>query len=127
MNLDGRGGAGGCGCLLLDGSNRGRADLGGRGRSGRGEDGAPVDLVPVDVVQVVGNGLPVDIITSRSLGIAIRVVSAGLVHLMRWIHLRLTPGVEAGVTVVVVGSGGLADSEGAQHQGRGEMHFDVVC
>ena len=41
-------------------------------------------------------------------------------------HLRLTPGVEAGVTVVVVvGSGGLADSEGAQHQGRGVTHFGI--
>jgi hypothetical protein len=46
---------------------------------------------------------------------------------MRSIDLRLTPGVEAGVTVVVVDSGGLADSEGAQHQSRGKMHFDVVC
>ena len=47
-----------------------------------------------------------------------------LLHVTREIHLRLTPGVEAGVTVVV-GSSGLADSEGAQHQGRGVTHFDV--
>lgn len=45
--------------------------------------------------------------------------------MIREIHLRLTPGVEAGVTVVVVGSGGLADREGAQHQGRGVTHFGL--
>lgn len=46
-------------------------------------------------------------------------------HVIRAIHLRLTPGVEAGVTVVVVGSSGLANSEGAQHQGRGVTHLGV--
>ena len=101
--------------------------LGGRSRSGRVENRAPVDLVPVDVDKVVGNGVPVDIVASRALGITIRVVSACLLRVMRLIDLRLTPGVEAGVTVVVVDGGGLADSEGAQHQGRGKMHLDVVC
>lgn len=40
-------------------------------------------------------------------------------------YLRLTPGVEAGVAVVVVGSRGLTDSEGAQHQSSGVEHFEM--
>jgi hypothetical protein len=72
LNLDSSSGAGGCslcGGLLLDGGSDGRSDLSGRGWSGRAEDGAPVDLLPVDIVQVVGNGLPVDIVGRRALSI----------------------------------------------------------
>lgn len=55
---------------LLGGGSDGRSDLGGRSRCGRVEDGAPVDFVPVDVVQVIGNGLPVDVVGGRALGIS---------------------------------------------------------
>jgi hypothetical protein len=37
-------------------------------------------------------------------------------------HLRLATSVEAGVAVVHVGGGGLANSEGAQHHSGGATH-----
>lgn len=69
LDLDSLSGAGGSSLrrgLLLDGGGGG---LGGRSRGRGSEDGAPVDLVPVDVVEVVGDGLPVDIVVSRALSV----------------------------------------------------------
>ena len=119
-------GRGGLRGLLL--GNRGRGGgLGGGSRSGRSEDRAPVNLLPVDVLQVVGNATPVDVLGSRALSVT-RCCQCRLGSKLVSIHLRLlTTGVEAGMAVVVVGSGGLADGEGAQHQGGRVVHFEVVC
>lgn len=119
-------GRGGLRGLLL--GNRGRGGgLRGGSRSGRSEDRAPVNLLPVDVLQVVGNATPVDVLGSRALSVT-RSYQCRLGSRLVSIHLRLlTTGVEAGMAVVVVGSGGLADGEGAQHQGGRVVHFEVAC
>jgi hypothetical protein len=41
-------------------------------------------------------------------------------------YLRFTARMEAGVTVVEVGSSSLADSKGAQHHSRGVTHVGVL-
>lgn len=106
-------GLGGRGCVSSGGLSsgggsddlglRGGRSLSGRSRSGgRGGGGtvAVVNLAPVDTAEVKGNVVPVDV-----LGVALYVVSL----------------VEAGMAKVARG-GGLADSEGAQHQGRLVTH-----
>jgi hypothetical protein len=84
LGLSGRGGGGGglsgVGVLLLGLGGRSRGDdglglllLGGRSglSSGRGvENGLPVELVPLDVLQVVGEGVPVEVLVRAALGTA---------------------------------------------------------
>jgi hypothetical protein len=76
----GGGGLSGVGVLLLGLGGRRRGDDGlgrlllgnrsGLGGGGGVEDGLPVELVPLDVLQVVGEGVPVEILVGATLGTA---------------------------------------------------------